>query len=473
MSIVNDTDSYKLSHPGQRDDDIANMMYYVEARYHDGSFNVGNGKQLPDYILWSGLQRILIDFFGDASLKESDIKKAHILFRKHGPTWQPSLWYNLLKKHKGKLPLIIKAAPEGSVIPLSNVLMTIETTDPEFNWLPGWLETKLMRLWYPSTVGTLSHLIKQDLKKYWEMTSDAPIESLNFKLHDFGSRGVSSEESAAIGGTAHLLNFMGTDTCVALENIYDYYNGDIMEFNCPGFSVDAAEHSTILPWGKENESKAYEHIIDLYGAGIVSIVADSYDHWNAVENIFGGSLKEKVKNAGGLIVIRPDSGDPASVVLKTILILMEKFGFETNSKGYAVLPDYIRVIQGDGINRKSIINILEALKLNNISIDNITFGMGGALLQKVNRDTFGFAMKPCAVQRDGTWEGVSKNPIDMANKKSKAGRLKLVNIHGEYQTISEEDDPENKYENELVTYYDSGLVDGYYETFEEIRARVS
>ena len=37
-------------------------------------------------------------------------------------------------------------------------------------------------------------------------------EGLPFKLHDFGARGVSSLESAMLGGMAHLVNFRGTDT---------------------------------------------------------------------------------------------------------------------------------------------------------------------------------------------------------------------------------------------------------------------
>ena len=47
----------------------------------------------------------------------------------------------------------------------------------------------------------------------------------------------------------------------------------------------------------------------------------------------------------GPLVIRPDSGDPPTVVVKVLEILGSKFGTTINSKGYKILPDYLRVIQ--------------------------------------------------------------------------------------------------------------------------------
>uniref|UniRef100_A0A914RP69 Uncharacterized protein n=1 Tax=Parascaris equorum TaxID=6256 RepID=A0A914RP69_PAREQ len=45
-----------------------------------------------------------------------------------------------LKKHNGFLPLRIKAVPEGTVVPVKNVLFTVENTDPEVPWLTNWFE---------------------------------------------------------------------------------------------------------------------------------------------------------------------------------------------------------------------------------------------------------------------------------------------------------------------------------------------
>jgi len=478
-----DTDSYKLSHWLQREKNIQNMMYYIEARYHDGSLSLDDNmasshptqnfdleaQESWDYsdtvteTVFFGLQAYLIEYLKDPITME-DINEAEHYFKDHGPVWNREGWIDLLNKHDGFFPLKIKAVPEGTKVPLSNALVTIESTDPEFNWLIGYIETALVRMWYPITVATLSNLIKQDFVKYWKVTSDSPIESLEFKLHDFGSRGVSSRESAMIGGAAHLVNFQGSDTCIAMPFVQHYYYGSKV-----AFSVNAAEHSTILPYGRDNEAEAYRHIIETFAKNsIVSIVSDSYDHWHAIKHIFGGELKEQVVNSGGLVVIRPDSGDPTTVVLRTIDILMEKFGHTVNSKGYKVLPDYIRVIQGDGVNRASINQILEAMRINKFSIDNISFGMGGALLQKVNRDTFGFAMKPCAIERNGVWEDCNKNPIDMPEKASKGGRLDLVKSKGKIKTVKE-----GIFNNSLLKLvYQNGIVRNLI-TFEEVRKNVN
>ena len=120
-------------------------------------------------------------------------------------------------------------------------MMTVENTDPAVPWLTNYMETLLCQLWYPTTVATISREIKKDIARFLEETGD--IAGLPFKLHDFGFRGVSSVESAGIGGAAHLVNFMGTDTMQALEVAYNHYDEPMA-----GFSIPSAEHSTIPSW---------------------------------------------------------------------------------------------------------------------------------------------------------------------------------------------------------------------------------
>jgi len=128
-----------------------------------------------------------------------------------------------LAKHGGQLPLRIRAVKEGTVVKTHNALITIENTDPEFYWLTNWAETLLVQVWYPITVATLSRAIKQVIGKALVRSGDPSL--LPFKLHDFGFRGVSSKESAAIGGAAHLLNFLGTDTLAAISASQQFYSG--------------------------------------------------------------------------------------------------------------------------------------------------------------------------------------------------------------------------------------------------------
>jgi nicotinamide phosphoribosyltransferase len=347
------------------------------------------------------------------------------------------------------------------VVPVKNVLATIENTDPKVPWLTTWLETALLRaIWYPTTVATQSWHIRQLILTYLEKTGDPSL--IDFKLHDFGARGVSSFESAGIGGAAHLVNFMGTDTITGVLYAREYYNAGVA-----GFSIPAAEHSTITSWGRDNEVKAYENMVRQFAkpGSILAVVSDSYDIYRAARDLWGTELRDLVVHSGATVVIRPDSGDPVEVNRKLIEILGEKFGYTVNGKGYKVL-NHVRVIQGDGVNPQSIREILEALTEMGWSTDNIAFGMGGALLQQVHRDTQKFAMKASAVQINGQWHPVYKDPVTDPGKISKAGRLTLYrNFNGSYHS-SVEDWPEDS----LVTVYKNGeLVNET--TFEEVRAR--
>ena len=156
--------------------------------------------------------------------------------------------------------------------------------------------------------------------------------------------------------------------------------------------------------------------------------------------------KARIKNYGTravdntLFVFRPDSGIPAAEVLKTVERLGQIFAEDMtelegpDGKKYKLLPSYIRVIQGDGINPHSIIGILETLKIHGWCTDNIAFGCGGSLLQKdMTRDNFSFAAKANAFEdHNGVVTAIFKQT---AGKESKAGRLTLAKTgHGLYET---------------------------------------
>ena len=340
-----------------------------------------------------------------------------------------------------------------------NVLATIENTDPECFWLTTWLETALLRaIWYPTAVATQSHKIREVILDYLETTGDPTL--IDFKLHDFGARGVSSLESAGIGGAAHLINFMGSDTISGVLYAREFYNAGIA-----GFSIPAAEHSTITSWGRDNEVKAYENMVNNFAkpGSIVAVVSDSYDIFNACESLWGTELKQQVIDSGATLVIRPDSGDPATVVLKCVKILSEKFGFTVNNKGFKVLNN-VRVLQGDGINYDSIERILQHITNDGFSADNVSFGMGGALLQKVDRDTNKWAMKCSAAYINNEWVDVFKDPITDSGKSSKKGRVTLYkNENGYFSGLI------GDYENdELYTVFENGkLIQEW--SFDEIR----
>jgi len=414
-NIILNVDSYKCSMKWQYPAGTTGVYSYIESR---------GGRY--DRTVFFGLQAFIKEYLLNP-ISQADIDIADEILTAHGEPFNRAGWQYILDKHDGYLPVVIRSVPEGTVVPVSNVLATIENTDPECFWLTTWLETALLRaIWYPTTVATQSWTIKRVILDYLEKTGDPSL--IDFKLHDFGARGVSSLESAGIGGAAHLVNFMGTDTISGLLFAREYYNAGIA-----GFSIPAAEHSTITSWGRDNEVKAYENMVKQFAkpGSIVAVVSDSYDIYNAARNLWGEELKQQVIDSGATVVIRPDSGDPETVCRQLVQILHEKFGAVKNSKGFWVLNN-VRLIQGDGVNESTIRSILGSFMAYGYSADNIAFGMGGALLQQLDRDTQKFAMKCSSAQINGEWIDVMKDPITDSGKKSKAGRVTLWKSGREY-----------------------------------------
>lgn len=414
-SIILNTDSYKVGMNLMYPAGTTGVYSYIESR---------GGRY--DRTVFFGLQAFIKEYLLKP-ITQADIDFAEEILTAHGEPFNREGWQYILDKHMGYLPVVIRSVPEGTVVPVKNVLATIENTDPECFWLTTWLETALLRaIWYPTTVATQSWKIKQVILDFLEKTGDP--STIDFKLHDFGARGVSSFESAGIGSAAHLVNFMGTDTISGVLFAREYYNAGIA-----GFSIPAAEHSTITSWGRDNEVKAYENMLTQFAkpGAILAVVSDSYDIYNAASKLWGEDLRDAVVASGATVVIRPDSGDPVDVNRRLVEILGKKFGYTTNAKGFKVLNN-IRLIQGDGVNELTIRSILGAFMAMGWSADNIAFGMGGALLQQVDRDTQKFAMKASAACINGVWVDVQKDPSTDPGKRSKAGRVELFESGGDY-----------------------------------------
>jgi len=406
-----DTDSYKYSHYLQLPQSLRNVSSYAEAR-SDEVF-----KKSMVFGLQAWLRKIRAN-----PLTMEQVDYARGVAMRHSGYFPYAEFKRIVEVHKGLPPVSIQALPEGLVVPNRVPLYQVMSTDPLIPWIGQFVETSLLRaLWYPSTVATLSWHIKQDLRKWLERTCDSPEAELMFRLHDFCARGASSEETASLGAMAHLVNFMGSDTMGGIEAADKFYDEPL----AAGFSIPAMEHFTVCSWGQEFEADAYANMIENFGGEgkVYACVSDAYDLHNAVDNIWGKQLKGQVLEKGGRVVIRPDSGDPVSEVMYTVRSLANSYGYTTNKKGYSVLHPAVRVIQGDGVNRVSINSICTALEINNFSIENVAFGMGGALLQGINRDTLGYAHKASAVTNGlSGWTGIAKNPATARQKVSKKGR---------------------------------------------------
>lgn len=460
-------DAYKYSHHKLYYPGTTKIYSYLESR--GGQFNE---------TVFFGLQYYLKHYLEGQVITREKIDEAEAVLQQvfgRDDVFDRSRFDYIVDKYNGRLPVRIKAVPEGSVIPVNNVLMTIENTDPECFWLSNFLETLLMQVWYPNTVATVSREVRKIVEEYYEETAnDASRPAIDFALNDFGFRGVSSVESGGLGAAAHLLSFKGSDSIMGSILAQRYYHTD----KVMGQSIPATEHSVCTLLGEEGELEVFRHILKTFPTGTVACVSDSFDIFKACSEYWGTELKELVLSRDGVLVIRPDSGDPVFTLLRVFDILMNKFGYTFNEKGYKVLPPQVRVIQGDSINVNTIRSIYGALKVNGISAENLVLGMGGALLQKVDRDTQKFAFKCSYAEVNGAPVDVQKHPVEMdahgkitqSFKTSKAGQLKLILTEEGYKTVRKETLPE--YEDQLVTVFENGAVLNAVR-FEEVRERAA
>ena len=421
-NIIINTDNYKHCHYPLYPKGTEYVSSYIESR--GGDFAV---------TMFVGLQAFLREYLMKPITLE-DIDEAEYIVREQGMHFNRENWMGILNDHDGFLPVEIEAVAEGTVLPSRNVLVQLINTDPKYWWVTSFFETALLRaVWYPTTIGTISWLAKQVIRAALEKTSDHP-EALRFMLHDYGARGVSSQQSAALGGLAHLVNFNQSDTVPGILAAKRYYNAV-----SPSNSGPNSEHAGFTAWGRDGEADAMRNMLEVYSDnGVALLLTDTYDHENAVKNIIGGELKEMIQNFPGLVGARPDSGDPVEVTATTTGWLMDAFGYETNSKGYKILPPFIRVVQGDGITLDSLQQIYIELERRGYAADNAVFGMGGGLLQHCNRDTMNFGQKANAVCINGEWTDISKAPTGAGFKVSKAGRLALRKRGGEFETVRKE-----------------------------------
>lgn len=455
-NIIMLTDSYKVTHAPQYPPKTTKVYSYFESR----------GGEYPE-VTFFGLQMILKRYLVGQVVTQERINKAEDYVTPHlrgDEFFNREGWEYILNKHDGRLPVTIKAVPEGTVVPIHNVLMTVENNDPKLHWLTNYIESLLVQTWYPSTVATVSREVKKSFKYFLEKTGPS-LENLDFKLHDFGFRGASSVETASIGGVAHLVNFLGTDNMPALVYARRYY-GERMA----GFSIPASEHSTMTSWGKAHEIDAMRNMLEQYPSGMFSCVSDSWDIFKACREYWGETLKAQVLARDGVVVVRPDSGDVVEVPTKCIDILGNKFGTVLTPNRYKLLDPHIRLIQGDGMAPRSIIDLLVTMKLKQWAADNLTVGMGGGLLQRVNRDTQKFAFKCSYIEVNGVGRNVWKDPIHKG-KKSKRGTLALIEDDGQYRTV-----PlrfrRHADNNLLVTVFENGrLIRDW--TLKEVRERAS
>lgn len=468
-SFIWDLDAYKVGHMSQYPKDteyIYSVMQLRSDRYFEKTPIIGLQYLIKEYLT----QKISQE---EVNQLIEELKLMNV----YHPDTEEKL-NNLVKL--GYIPLEIKAIPEGSIVELPNAICTIKNTLPGYHWVVGFFETLLLKWWSALATASCSLKYREIVDKFFKKTSDNE-EIKPFMVHDFGSRGCMTPEGAAFTGMAHALNFNGSDTIMSIPLIRKFYNAEGMIIS----SVPASEHSIMCSYGREEELSAFENMLKLYPTGVVSIVSDTYDWYNVMDN-FTLKLKDKILMRDGKTVFRPDSGDPIEIICGTITekiadrdldkysakelggirALDKVFGHTINSKGYKVLNAKVGLIYGDGMYLQRYEKTLEILEKLGYSAENLTIGVGG-ILRNHTRDTLGAAFKATCVKRNNKdWMPIMKDPVTDKKKKSYCGFIGVEKEDGKYVTKPLKDIKNDK----LTTVFRNGeLIKDY--KWEEIKER--
>jgi nicotinamide phosphoribosyltransferase len=489
QTALTSADSYKLGHADQYPDntDVVYSNFTPRSMAH---FYVPDEFK-PEGIVWVGLQGFLQTFahiwkttFFDRN--EDTVVREFEEFC--APFCGPNGFstYRLRELHRlGYLPLLIKALPEGSIVPVGVPALTIRNTHKGFGWLTNFVETWLSaELWKTCTSATTALTYRKILAKYVELTGGSS-DFANWQIHDFSMRGMSGIQDAAKTGLGHLVCSLGTDNLAAVKYANDCYSGGV---TFVGGSVPATEHSVMCAGGKETEVETFRRLLQVYPSGVLSIVSDTWDFWHVITDMardLKPEIEARVPDSLGLakVVFRPDSGDPVNIICGdpsapegsprhkgALQCLWDTFGGTVNSKGFKTLNQRVGLIYGDSITSHRENEILRLLAENGFASDNIVFGVGSYTYQYQTRDTFGFAMKATYVEINGVGQEIFKDPItDSGTKKSARGLLRVDRVDGVLKLTDRVSLAEEG--GELSTVFLNGQIYSN-ETLEGIRARL-
>jgi nicotinic acid phosphoribosyltransferase len=487
VAALFETDAYKLGHGAGGVS--GHGMYpakteFVYSNFTNRSSRIDRVTKVASFGLQAFIQNYIVDAFEDFFAAEED--EVARLYEERvtailGPNDIGSDHIRQLHR-KGYLPLHFRTVKEGTMVPLQVPTLTVENTEPEFFWLTNYIETVLSAsIWHPSTSATTA-VYARKLLEGWAERTGASKEFVDWQYHDFSFRGMTSPETAASSGAAHLLSFTGTDNLNAFEWIDYLYPGDN---GFIGGSVAATEHSVMCAGGQDNEFETYARLLREFPNGILSVVSDTWDLFGSVIGKVLPALHDEIMARDGKLVIRPDSGNPVHILTGTpnmqpgqadyeaavnatggdtrtlaergvIEALWDQFGGTVNEKGYKLLDGHIGAIYGDSITYDRANEILALLEAKGFAADNILFGVGSFTYTYVTRDTFGSAMKATWVQIDGVGHAIQKDPATGGGKKSATGRLAVLKDDDNELYLVQNATPEQEEASELKTVWKDG-----------------
>lgn len=431
------SDFYKQCHWNQYPKDVTKVVSYFTPRM--------SRLRGQTHLVMFGLQGFIKEFLIEEFNENFFNRPLDIILEEYSKldyTFDKNLYgiQRIKELHQlGYLPIEIKALPEGARIPVGVPMFEISNTHPDFAWLTNALETAIScEMWHAMQSANVGYMYREIVNKYYNKTCDDSIPRAR-ALGDFSMRGQESMRSACKSSAAWLLSFLNTATVPAIYYLEKYYNCDVSKEKV-GYGAVSTEHSVMcsnFAVDGDEITMLKRLLTEIYPETSFSMVSDSYDYWNLVENILP-QCKEEIMNHKGCLLVRGDSGDPVEVTTKTVFKLGEIFGYTTNTKGYKVLPPYIKAIYGDSITPSRCENIYQILEREGWACSNVSLGVGsfsmqcleevlfdgadGTKLNPYTRDTFGIAIKATYCEdKNGRAIPIFKNPKEGGFKKSHKG----------------------------------------------------
>lgn len=336
----------------------------------------------------------------------------------------------------GYLPIAMYAVPEGMETKIGVPQSVFVNTHEDYAWLTNSLETLYSTyIWHIQISAEVGKRYRKIVQKFHDKTCGPEVRVASL-LGDFSMRGQHSPESAMTSSAAWLLSFRNTATVPAIKWLEDNYHCN-SSYDEVGYGAISTEHSVMcsnFSVDGDEITHVKRLLTEIYPNHSFSMVSDSYDYWNLVDNILP-QCREEIMAHNGTLSIRGDSGDPVEVITETVFHLWDMFGGTVNEKGYKVLDPHVKAIYGDSITPQRCEKIYEILESKGFSIQNVSLGVGSfsfMCLETIDedgtvhynpytRDTFGYAIKATYGERDGEPVMIMKQPKALAWKKSQRG----------------------------------------------------
>ncbi len=422
------------------------IKQYLIEYFQDNFFNRSKEEILEEY------NRILSYTLGEGSYDDTKVAKLYDL---------------------GYLPLEIKAIAEGTRVPIKVPMIEISNTNPDFAWVVNSIETIMScSLWHPMISANVGYRYRMIVNKYYDISVDDNIPRAK-ALGDFSMRGQESLESATRSSAAFCLSFLNTATVPSIPYLERYYNCDCTK-EPVAYGAISTEHSVMCSntaVDGDEVSMLRRLLTEIYPNHSFSMVSDSYDYWNMIDNILV-ECKEDIINHNGTLLIRGDSGDPVQIVTETVFRLWEIFGGTINKKGYKVLSPHIKALYGDSITPQRAEEIYKILIERGFACNNVSLGVGSFSMQCLQqdgvfmpytRDTFGIAVKATYGEIEGNPLMIFKNPkTDTGNfKKSQRGICRVYKDNDgviKYEDGFDKNSYPKEKENLLVCVYRDGKM---------------